>query len=85
MPIDAPKEELEEKPTVTVSGGRRRGRRKVNKKKTMKDAEGYLGELYRLAFGLALRSMLTQSSHERGSCVGIIFRGRASPSPGVSA
>ena len=30
---------------VTVSGGRRRGRRRVMKKKTVKDAEGYLGEL----------------------------------------
>ena len=30
---------------VTVSDGRRRGRRRVMKKKTVKDAEGYLGEL----------------------------------------
>ena len=45
-PIDAPERESEEeKPTMTVSGGRRRGRRKVMKKKTMKDAEGYLGNL----------------------------------------
>lgn len=28
--------------TVTVSGGRRRGRRRVMKKKTVKDEEGYL-------------------------------------------
>ena len=45
-PIDAPKNESEEEmPSMTVSGGRRRGRRKVMKKKTMKDAEGYLGIL----------------------------------------
>ena len=34
---------VEPKPTVTVSGGRRRGRRRVMKKRTMKDEEGYLG------------------------------------------
>lgn len=31
-------------PTVTVQNGRRRGRRRVMKKKTVKDEEGYLGE-----------------------------------------
>jgi len=30
-------------PTPVVSGGRRRGRRRVMKKRTMKDEEGYLG------------------------------------------
>lgn len=36
----------EEKPelTVTVQNGRRRGKRRVMKKKTVKDEEGYLGE-----------------------------------------
>lgn len=29
--------------TVTVSDGRRRGRRRVMKKKTVRDEEGYLG------------------------------------------
>ena len=45
MPIDRPEAsaEQEEQPTVTVADGRRRGRRKVMKKKTTKDAEGYLG------------------------------------------
>lgn len=52
--IDTPKEsEAEEsqatqqeepKETVTVENGRRRGRRRVMKKKTVKDEEGYLGE-----------------------------------------
>lgn len=30
-------------PPVVTTDGRRRGRRKVTKKKTMKDEEGYLG------------------------------------------
>lgn len=34
----------EPKETVTVQGGRRRGKRKIMKKKTVKDDEGYLGE-----------------------------------------
>ena len=33
-------------PSVVVSAGRRRGRRKVMKKKTIKDEEGYLGLYY---------------------------------------
>ena len=36
----------EKEPTVTVTGGRRRGRRRVMKKKTMKDEDGYLGASY---------------------------------------
>lgn len=38
-----PKED-EPEPTVTVQNGRRRGRRRVMKKKTVKDEEGYLGK-----------------------------------------
>jgi len=38
---EAEKSEHEE-PAVTVQGGRRRGRRQVKKKKTVKDEEGYL-------------------------------------------
>lgn len=41
-PIATPKERSPE-PAVTVTGGRRRGRRKIMKKKTIKDEEGYLG------------------------------------------
>ena len=40
--IPTPKEPSPE-PVVTVTGGRRRGRRKTMKKKTIKDEEGYLG------------------------------------------
>lgn len=36
--------EPEPEPTSTVSGGRRRGKRRVMKKKTVRDDEGYLGE-----------------------------------------
>jgi len=37
-----PREIDEPEATVTVTGGRRRGRRRVTKKKTVKDEEGYL-------------------------------------------
>lgn len=40
---ETPKEE-EPEPTVTVQDGRRRGKRRVMKKKTVKDEEGYLGK-----------------------------------------
>lgn len=44
--IDKPVEDLtEDKGEVTVENGRRRGRRRVMKKKTVKDEEGYLGML----------------------------------------
>lgn len=35
-------QEEEKEPEVTIANGRRRGRRRVMKKKTTKDAEGYL-------------------------------------------
>ncbi|KAK5107618.1 hypothetical protein LTR62_000953 [Meristemomyces frigidus] len=41
-PFSQPKEELKE--TVQVQDGRRRGRRRVMKKKTVKDEDGYLGK-----------------------------------------
>lgn len=44
-PDSNPKAQTKEEPeeTVTVSDGRRRGRRRVMKKKTVQDEEGYLG------------------------------------------
>ena len=36
----------QERETVTVTGSRRRGKRKVTKKKTATDAEGYLSKLH---------------------------------------
>lgn len=41
--VDKPLDKEEPKEHVTVVGGRRRGRRQVSKKKTIKDDEGYLG------------------------------------------
>lgn len=38
-----PSKPVELKEEVTVHGGRRRGKRQVMKKKTVKDEEGYLG------------------------------------------
>jgi DNA polymerase delta subunit 3 len=43
-PIDSTHTIEEPQEVVTVTDGRRRGRRRVMKKKTMKDEEGYLGE-----------------------------------------
>ena len=36
-------EKVEAKPQVTTTSGRRRGRRRMIRKRTIKDAEGYLG------------------------------------------
>lgn len=47
--VEEKKEEEEPKETMTVENGRRRGRRRVMKKKTVKDEEGYLGkDLFRM-------------------------------------
>jgi DNA polymerase delta subunit 3 len=37
-------EEADSQPTVSVENGRRRGRRRVMKKKKVKDEDGYLGK-----------------------------------------
>lgn len=39
-----PSKPAELKEEVTVQGGRRRGKRQVMKKRTLKDEEGYLGK-----------------------------------------
>lgn len=46
-PIDQPVQPKpeEKQEMVTVEGGRRRGRRRVMKRKTVQDDEGYLGRL----------------------------------------
>jgi DNA polymerase delta subunit 3 len=44
--------ESESQGSVTVEGGRRRGRRRVMKKKKVKDEDGYLGKLTSSTFGL---------------------------------
>jgi DNA polymerase delta subunit 3 len=61
----------EPKETMEVSNGRRRGRRRVMKKKTVKDNEGYLGK-----FSISPKTrfkLLTSLSHKRRSSLGIIF------------
>lgn len=42
-PLKKPAADTKESETVTVENGRRRGRRRVMKKRTVKDEEGYLG------------------------------------------
>lgn len=56
---------------VQVSGGRKRGRRRVLKKKTVKDEEGYLGKF--LACHEILYSFLQHRSHKRGTSLGVIL------------
>ncbi|KAL8906463.1 MAG: hypothetical protein Q9207_002001 [Kuettlingeria erythrocarpa] len=62
--LEPSKEQREDSPTNLTArvGGRRRGRRKVMKKKMLKDEEGYLG---------------MHCSDQRGAGMGIVFRGRA--------
>ena len=45
-----PPKAVELKEEVTVQGGRRRGKRQVMKKRTVKDEEGYLGRFCLLWF-----------------------------------
>lgn len=65
--------ESEEQGTVTVQGGRRRGRRRVMKKKTAKDEDGYLGKLDPSDLSICL----TLDSHKRRSGLGVLLRRRA--------
>ena len=86
--IDAPKDEEKEeeskespqeepKETMTVENGRRRGRRRVMKKKTVKDDEGYLGKLMKFHNYSCCHTMLITHSDARGSRMGVLLRGRA--------
>jgi DNA polymerase delta subunit 3 len=85
--LDAPKDEEKEesqestkeepKETLTVENGRRRGRRRVMKKKTVKDDEGYLGEPIQPHNYMYSASILTSRSDARRSSMGVLFRGRA--------
>jgi DNA polymerase delta subunit 3 len=72
----------EPEPITTVSGGRRRGKRRVMRKKTVKDGKGYLGKLFlshpsmpqgrnrTRAFSVRLLKIY---SHDRRASLGIIF------------
>lgn len=60
------------KEEVSISGGRRRGKRQVMKKKTVKDEEGYLGELS----SLRLRGLFNPSCSDRGGThMGVLLGG----------
>jgi DNA polymerase delta subunit 3 len=74
-PIDSKVEDEEPKETVTVTGGRRRGRRRVMKKKTMKDEEGYLGK--RILCNAYSCAKLTGYSDQGRSGMGILLGRRA--------
>lgn len=65
-----PSKPAELKEEVTVQGGRRRGKRQVMKKRTIKDEEGYLGEYYRVL----VSGYTNQDSHSRGTHLGVILR-----------
>lgn len=60
----------EPKEYVEISGGRRRGKRRVMKKKTMRDEEGYLGK-HNVSIYLA--SANTSSSHEGRASMGVLL------------
>ena len=70
-------------PHTMVSGGRRRGRRKIMKKKTLKDDEGYLGSYTLQLDRYMSRGQFTAincssllipiHSYERRTSMGIIF------------
>jgi DNA polymerase delta subunit 3 len=72
--LDQPKEP-EKKEEVTVTNGRRRGKRKVMKKRTYKDEDGYLGKNYSRALIIEIL-LITWYSHKRRSRVGIFQRRR---------
>lgn len=76
--IDKPIAKSEPKETVTVENGRRRGRRRVMKKKTVKDADGYLGKPSSNAHDFEKEETKQYlPSHARGARLGRILRRRA--------
>ena len=78
-PIDQPTVPLAEtspEPAVTTSGGRRRGRRKVMRKKTIKDEEGYLGKPVlrkRTQWRAHIVRLILYDSDQGGACMGIVL------------
>lgn len=77
-PIDKSEvqQEIEPKEDVTIENGRRRGRRRVMRKKTVKDEEGYLGMPFSWSRCPPGERSLTRCSHEGRSRMGIFLRGR---------
>lgn len=66
-----PPKSAELKEEVTVQGGRRRGKRQVMKKRTIKDEEGYLGKHH--SAWVNPRTVLNRGSHSRGTNLGVIL------------
>lgn len=66
-----PSKPTELKEEVTVQGGRRRGKRQVMKKRTVKDEEGYLGKR---SITPGLVTILNEDSHSGGADMGVILR-----------
>lgn len=72
--------EEEQKETVTVENGRRRGKRRIMKKVTAKDEDGYLGMLIDSPAAQRIKiALLTLQSDTRGTSVGVLLRRRARP------
>jgi DNA polymerase delta subunit 3 len=74
-PIEEPAPEPEkEEPSevVTISNGRRRGKRRIMRKKQVMDEQGYLGTFN---FCEPLVPRLTQKSHHSGAGMGVLFGG----------
>lgn len=68
----APPQSESPEPQLKTSSGRRRGRRKIMKKKTIKDDEGYLGNLSSLQYFQA-SGLMKVNSNERGTGMGVVF------------
>jgi hypothetical protein len=79
-PIDSQPKVEEPTETVTVTEGRRRGKRRVMKKKTMKDEEGYLGKF--MLCTLYVEVKLTDHSDQGRSRMGVFLGGRATVEEG---
>jgi DNA polymerase subunit Cdc27. len=69
-----PPKPAELKEEVTVQGGRRRGKRQVMKKKTVKDEEGYLGSCIPVR-PFVWRGILIRCSYPGRGDVGVFLRG----------
>lgn len=65
------KKEKETKEYVVVENGRRRGKRRVMKRKTTRDAEGYIG-MFISPFRFNAQ-ILTNCSHERRASMGVVL------------
>jgi DNA polymerase delta subunit 3 len=68
-----PSKPAELKEEVTVQGGRRRGKRQVMKKRTVKDAEGYLGKSRSLTYIVEATILMHVFSDSRRSNLGVIL------------